>query len=135
MGLKVMCLKSLPKHRQHPLKFRFYTSLKVTETISPKLCFIMNFNITKCFLSASLQSIRSFGSYLVVIRNKSMLLLRLSKMVHSLNRFQILRSTAEKEKYNLLPVPDLPMLSKRTDSTILRQHAPYSFRQLGFIHG
>lgn len=67
MSLKILCLKGFPKHRQHTLKFRFYIfALKVTETISPKLFFIMSFNITKCLFSASLQSIGSFGSYLSI---------------------------------------------------------------------
>lgn len=69
------------------------------------------------------------------IKNKLMLLIRLSKLVHPLNRFWILRHTADKENYYLFPVQVLPIIVMGTDCTILRQRAPYSFRWLGFIHG
>lgn len=70
-----------------------------------------------------------------VVKNKLMLLIRLSKLVHPLNTFWILIRTADKEKYYLFTVPGLPILVMGTDYTILRQCAPYSFRRLGFIHG
>lgn len=101
-----------------------------------------------CFLLCALTSLGAFPvlhfslldllevTYqLRFIRNKSMFLIRLSKLVHPLHAFWILRCTADKERYYLLPVPCLPILFMGTVSTILRQYAPYSFRHLGLIHG